>query len=68
MMSAHQTKDKILTANKNNNREILDNPNLCKYYVEIDGQRYPRVGRAINYTENDYIDQYEELKLFFLRI
>ena len=60
MSSAHQTKDGILTPNKNNNIAIFDNLGLRKYYVEIDGQRYPRVGKSINYTENEYIDQYRD--------
>ena len=60
MFSAHQTKDGILTPNKNNNIAIFDNLGLRKYYVEIDGQRCPRVGISINYTENEYIDQYRD--------
>ena len=40
---------------------------LHKYYVEIDGQRYPRDSVLINYEENDYIEQYEDLKLFWKR-
>ena len=47
------------------NKAIFDNLNLRKYYVEIDGQRYPRDGMSLNYTENDYLDQYRDLKLFF---
>ena len=45
---------------------IFDNLDLRKYYVEIDCQRYPRDGVRINYGENDYIQQYKDLKLFFL--
>ena len=36
MISAHQTKDRIITPNKNNNIAIFDNLDLRKYYVEID--------------------------------
>ena len=64
MIKAHQTKDRILTPSKNNIAKI-DNLDLRKYYVEIDGQSYPRDGISINYAENDYIDQFRELKLFF---
>ena len=39
--------------------------NLRKNFAEIDVQRYPRDGVSINYTENDYIDQYRDFKLFF---
>ena len=38
---------------------------LRKYYVEIDGQRYPRDIVLINYEENDYIQQYKDLNLFW---
>ena len=65
MISARQTKNRVLTPNKNNNIAILDNLDLHKFYVEIDGQRYPRDGLSINYTENGFIDQYRDLKLFF---
>ena len=65
IISAHQTKDRILTSNKNNNIAIFDNLDLRKYYVEIDTQRYPRDSILNNYTEKDYLDQYRDLKLFF---
>ena len=38
---------------------------LRKYYVEIDGQRYPRDSILIKYEENDYIQQYKDLKIFW---
>ena len=38
---------------------------MRKYFVEIDGQRYPRESVLTNYAENDYIDQYRVLKLFY---
>ena len=44
---------------------IFDNLGLRKNYVEIDGQRYPRDAVLPNYNENDYIQQYKVLKLFF---
>ena len=47
------------------NIAIFDNLDLRKYYVEIDGQRYPRNSLLMNYAENDYIEQYKNLKLFF---
>ena len=62
---AHQTRDRVDTANKNNNIAILDHLNLAKCYVEIDGQRYPRDGFLVNYDRNDYTEQYKVLKLFF---
>ena len=44
---------------------IFDNLGFRKYYVEIDGQRYPRDSVLINYDENDNIQQYKDIKLFF---
>ena len=65
LISAHQTKDRILTLSKINNIAIFDTLDLRQYFVEIDGQRYPRDGLSINYTENAYIDQYRDIELFF---
>ena len=31
----------------------------------MEGQRYPRDGISINYTESDYIYQYRDLRLLF---
>ena len=64
MISAHQTKDRILTPNKNNNIPLFDNLHLRKHCVDIDSQTYPRDGISINYTENAYLDQYRDFKLF----
>ena len=44
---------------------IFDHINFKKYYVEIDGIRYPRDSVLLNYEQNDYIEQYKDLKLFF---
>ena len=64
-ISAHQTKDRFLTPNKNINIAKFYLIDLRKYYVEVDGQRYPRDSISKNYTENDYIDQYRDLKIIF---
>ena len=53
------------TVNKNNNFVIFDHLNLKKYYVEIDGIRYPRDSVLLNYEQNDYIERYKDLKFFF---
>ena len=37
LIGAHQTRIRADTVNKNNNIAIIDNLNLKKYYVEIDG-------------------------------
>ena len=65
LIGAQQTHIRADTANKNNNIAIFDNLNLQKYYVEIDSIRYPRNSVRINYEQNDYIEQYKDLKLFF---
>ena len=33
--------------------------------MEIDGLRYPRDSVLLNYEQNDYNEQYKDLKLFF---
>ena len=62
LISVYQTKDRILTPNKNINIAIFDYLDLRNFYVEIDGQRYPNDGISKIYTENDYIDQYRDIK------
>ena len=65
LIGSHQTRARADTVNKNNNIAIFDHLNLKKYYVEIDGIRYPRDSVLLNYEQNDYIEQYKDLKLFF---
>ena len=65
MICAHQTDPRSALPNKSNNISIFDNINVRKYFIEIDGQRYPRDSVLTNYGENDYIDQYRDLKLFY---
>ena len=65
LICAHQLKDRIDTPISTKNVAIFDHLNLKKYYVEIDGQRYPRDSVILNYDQNDYIEQYKDLKLFF---
>ena len=38
---------------------------IRKYYVEIDGQRYPRDTVLRIYEGNDYIQKFKDLKLFW---
>ena len=65
LICAHQINLRTTTPDKKINIAIFDNIDLRQYYVEIDGQRYPRDSVFINYDENDYIQQYKELKLFY---
>ena len=65
MICAHQTSLRTTTPDEKINIAIFDNMDLPKYYVEIDSVRYPRDGVFVNNEENDYIQQYKDLKLFF---
>ena len=51
--------------NKNANPAKFDNNNVTKYFVKIDGIRYPKDGILTNFEENSYLDQYRDLKLFY---
>ena len=51
LIFAHQTQNKIGGHDKNNVIAIFDNLDLRKYYVEIDGQRYPRDRLLIIYEK-----------------
>ena len=62
---SHQTNLRTTTPDKKINITVFDNMDIRKYYVEIDGQRYPRDSVLINYEENDFIQQYKDLKLFY---
>ena len=65
LICTHQTNLRTTTPDKKSSIAIFDNLDLRKYFVEIDGQRYPRDSALINYEENDDIQQYKGLKLFF---
>ena len=65
LIGAHQTRIRAETANKNNKIAIFGNLNLQKFYVEIDSVRYPRDSVLLNFEQNEYIEQYKDLKLFF---
>ena len=64
LISAFQTNART-TPNKATNPAIFDNNNVSKYFVEIDGIRYPQDGVIINYEESSYLDQYRDSKLFY---
>ena len=65
VICAHQTETRSSLPNKRNNISIFDNIHVRKYFIEIDGLRYPRDSVLTNYGENEYIDQYRDLKLFY---
>ena len=65
LITAHQTAARLNAPDKGLNISIFDNLNVRKHFVEIDSIRYPRDSVLINYNENDYFDQYKDLKLFY---
>ena len=65
LIGSHQAKDRIDGAISTKNVASLDDLDLRKYYIEIDGQRYPRDSSIMNFEQNDYIEPYKSLKLFF---
>ena len=65
LIACHQTAARLNAPDKGINISRFDNLNVRKYFVEVDSIRYPRDGILINYPENDYIDQYRDLKLFY---
>ena len=65
LIGDHQTKDRLDGAISTKNVAIFDNLDLPKNYIEKDGQRYLRDSSLMNYEQNDSIEQYKDLKLFF---
>ena len=65
LIGAQQTKGRIDGAISTKNVSIFVNLDLRKYYIEIDGQRYPRDSSLTNYEQNDYFEQYKDSNLFF---
>ena len=65
LIGAHQTKNRIDAPISTKNVAKFGNLDLRNHYIEIDGQRYPRDSSLMNYEQNDYIEQYKDLKLFF---
>ena len=65
LIAAHQTEARVGTANKRNNIGIFDNCDVTKYFAEMDGYRYPKESIISNFSENDYLDQYRDLKSFY---
>ena len=65
IICTHQTSLRSTIPNKKINIAVFDNMDLRKYYVEIDSVRYPGDGVLVYYEENDCIQQYKDLKIFF---
>ena len=56
---AHQTQNRTNAPDKKINIAIFDNLDLRIYFVEIDGQRYPRDSLYIRFEEKIFIEQYK---------
>ena len=65
LICAHQTANRADTNDKRNNKSVFDHLNVRKYFIEIDGIRYPRDSVLTNFELNDYLDQYKDVKLFY---
>ena len=65
LITAHQTAAKLNAPNKTINISTFDHLYVRKYFVEIDSIRYPHDSVLTIYNENDYIDQYKDIKLFY---
>ena len=47
------------------NNAVFGHVCVKRYYVEIDGLRYPKDPIETNFPDNKYFDQYRDLKLFY---
>ena len=47
------------------NNAIFDHVGVKRYFVEIDGVRYPKNPVETNFPDNKYLDQYRDLKLYY---
>ena len=72
LIAAHQKTQRPDPANPANNLSnnrfnisIFDDVEVRKYYSEIDGVRYPKNPVMVIFAENNYLEQYRELKLFY---
>ena len=51
--------------NKANNITTFDHVDVKKHLCEIDGFRYPKDGVLTNFSQNDYLNQFRDLNLFY---
>ena len=65
LIAAHQRAARSVTANTAMKASVFDHVDVRKYFVEIDGSRYPRDSANIDYATNDKLDQNGDLKTFF---
>ena len=65
LIAAHQTLARLNVPIKAKNIAVFNILDTRNYLVELDGQRYQKDSIITNYAENDYMDQYRDLKKFY---
>ena len=65
LADAFQTLRRIGAHNKEKNIASFDHVNVKKYFAEIVGYRYPKDAVLTNFPENEYLNQYRDLNLFY---
>ena len=65
LVAVHQNRFRRDVSNKANNTSVSDNLDGRKYFIQIDGCRYPKDAVMINPAENDELDQYRDLNTFY---
>ena len=65
IVASFQTAGRIAAPNKDNNVAIFDNVYVRKCFCEIDGYSNPKDTVFTDFPENDYVDQYSDLNLFY---
>ena len=70
LIAAHQKTQRHDPARPPNQftQAIFDKIDVKIYFVEIDGIRYPKDPVESNYSENKYLDQYGDLKVFLKKM
>ena len=67
LIVAHQKTQRENPARPRNqfNNSIFVHVDVKRYFVEIDGVRYPKDTVETNFSDKKYLDQYKDLKLFY---
>ena len=67
LIVAHQQtqRDNLARPPNQINNAIFDHVRVKRYFVEIDGFRYPKDPIETNFPGNKYFDQYRDLELFY---
>ena len=69
LIVAHEKTQSVNPARRVNqyNNAIFDHIDAKRYFVEIDGVRYPKDPIETNFSDNKFLDQYRDPKLFFIK-